>query len=181
MLSKIDIEKSVKNKELLISPYSKINLQSDSYKVHLDDLISIPSGGKINSMSSCDFEKLFKKKKTQGHVLKPGDFILARTREKFSIPKTLSGIMTGKTGLARLGVSITQTAPIVHSGHGIPTPRKIILEVFNAGPFEIVLEKGMHIGKISFFKLETPTDILYDKIGKYGKRKDKDEFYPLKE
>lgn len=63
MLSKIDIEKAFKKKELKIIPFSKKNLQPDSYKVHLDDLISIPLGGKVNSMSSCDFEKLFKKKK----------------------------------------------------------------------------------------------------------------------
>jgi deoxycytidine triphosphate deaminase len=56
-----------------------------------------------------------------------------------------------------------------------------VLEISNNGPFNIVLRPGMIIGQLIFFRLDTPTNVLYDSFGKYGKRKEKDALTPLKE
>ena len=173
----------IKLKKLKIIPFNKKDLQPDSYKIHLDSAIAIAKGGKVNPLKVNDYSKFFKKSRVsnEGFVLKPGGFVLARTLEKFSIPLNVSGFITGRTGLARIGVSVVQTAPLIHAGHGVPKPRKIVLEVSNSGPFDVVLTRGMVIGKIVFHKLETPASKPYDTIGRYGKRKDLNELLPLKE
>jgi len=80
-----------------------------------------------------------------------------------------------------MGLVATQTAPVIQAGHGVPEMRKIVLEISNNGPFNIVLKPGMVIGQLIFFRLDTPTNVLYDSFGKYGKRKEKDALTPLKE
>lgn len=183
MYSDRGILKLIDSGALKIIPFNKKNLQPDSYKIHLDSLVAIGLRGKVNPLKVRDYSKFFKKKRVSkdGFVLKPGDFILARTVEKFSIPLNVSGFITGRTGLARVGVSVVQTAPLIHSGHGLPIPRKIVLEISNSGPFDVVLSKGMVIGKIVFHRLETSASKAYDSIGRYGKRKDLNALLPLKE
>jgi dCTP deaminase len=82
------------------------------------------------------------------YVLKPKSFVLAWTAEKVSIPtkSRLAARVEGKSSLARLGVSIHVTAPVIHSGF----IGNIQLEIFNFGPHEIVLNKGMWICQLVF-------------------------------
>ena len=181
MHSNVDILKAVKSKNLEIKPFKEKNLRTDSYKVHLDSIISVPRKGLIDTTETENYEMFYTEKKTEKHVLKPGNFILGRTLESFSIPIDLTGFISGKSGLARLGISVVQTAPFIHAGHGVPKPRKIILEILNAGPFDVMLREKMPIGEIAFFRLNSPTSNPYDHFGKYGKRKEKNAFTPLKE
>ena len=183
MYSDRGIIKLIDSGNLKIIPFDKKSLQPDSYKIHLDSAVAVGLGGKINPLKVRDYSKFFKKSRVskEGFVLKPGGFILARTIEKFSIPLNVSGFITGRTGLARIGVSVVQTAPLIHAGHGVPKPRKIVLEISNSGPFDVVLTKGMVIGKIVFHALEIPASKPYDAIGRYGMRKDLNELLPLKE
>ncbi len=183
MYSDKDILELINSKKLKITPFNKKDLQPDSYKIHLDSAIAIAKQGKLNPRGVSDYSLFYKKTRIskQGFVLKPNSFILARTLEKFTIPLDVSGFITGRTGLARVGVSVVQTAPLIHAGHGIPKARKIILEISNSGPFEVVLTKGMVIGKMVFHELKTPASKPYDSIGRYGKRKNLNELLPLKE
>ena len=127
--------------------------------------------------------KLFDKKKitSKGFTIGPGQFILARTRERIALNKRLAMLVEGRSTLARTGISVTQTAMVIEAGHGVPNPRKIVLEVSNAGPFEVTLFPGMRIAKGTIFELKTPTNVLYDSYGKYGTRKNLDELLPLGE
>lgn len=181
MYSRVDILKAIKKGEIKIIPFHQKNLQPNSYKLHLDNEIAIAKKGRIDIQKIIDYSKFYLKKKIKTFVLKPKMFILARSKEKISLSKKQGAMVNGRTTLARVGMSITQTAPIIHSGHGIPKPRKIIFEISNEGPFDIILKDGMTISEISFYKLNTPTDRLYDSFGKYGTRKNKDELLPLKE
>ncbi|MEM0372466.1 MAG: dCTP deaminase [archaeon] len=181
MYSDADIIKAVKKKRLKIVPFDEKNLQPDAYKVHLDSEIVVPKRGLIDPMKTVHYESYYLNGWAEGFVLNPGKFVLARTQEKFSIPTDLVGIMNGRTGLARLGISVVQTASIVHAGHGMPEPRKIILEIFNAGSFDVILRKGMVIGEIAFAELTTPARKPYDSFGRYGKRKEKDSLTPMRE
>src|SRR5207245_1154444 len=70
------------------------------------------------------------------YSLKPGRFVLAWTAERISIPYTsrLAARVEGKSSIARLGIGVHATAPVIHSGfRGL-----IQLEMFNHGPCEIV-------------------------------------------
>lgn len=183
MYSRIDILNAVKKGDLKIKPFNKKMLQPNSLKVHLDNEIVVALKGRIDPVKTSDFEKFYKKIKlgSKGFEFKPGMFILGRTSERLSFSKKVCGLIQGRTSLARIGIEVTQTAPLIHSGHGVPKPRKIVLEMSNSGPFTVIISPGMVIAELAFFELKTPTDILYDFFGRYGKRKDLDELLPLKE
>jgi dCTP deaminase len=181
MLSDIDIRDSIRRRRIRIVPFNPQDMMPDTYKLHLDGEIAVPNGGVIDREKVSDYSSFYEKKKAELFVLRPGAFILGRTEEKITVPSDLVGFINGKTGLARLGISVVQTASIIHSGHGSPHPRKIVLEISNVGPFDIVLHKGMTIGEIAFIRLVTPASTPYDRKWCYGKRKSRDELVPMKD
>ncbi|MEX0345119.1 MAG: dCTP deaminase [Rhizobiaceae bacterium] len=82
------------------------------------------------------------------YKLRPKNFVLAWTAEKVSIPfkSRLAARVEGKSSLARLGVSIHVTAPVIHSGF----TGQIQMEMFNFGPYEIELTPGMYVCQLVF-------------------------------
>jgi dCTP deaminase len=82
------------------------------------------------------------------YILRPQGFVLAWTEEKVEIPITsrLAARVEGKSSLARLGISIHVTAPVIHSGF----VGNIQLEMFNFGPHHVVLDPGMWICQLVF-------------------------------
>ncbi|TCM57649.1 dCTP deaminase [Rhizobium sp. PP-F2F-G48] len=85
---------------------------------------------------------------TGSFKLAPNEFVLAWTREKVSIPfkSRLAARVEGKSSLARLGISIHVTAPIIHSGF----IGQIQLEMYNFGPYEIELTPDMYVCQLVF-------------------------------
>jgi dCTP deaminase len=82
------------------------------------------------------------------YILKPKCFVLAWTAEKVSIPYTsrLAARVEGKSNIARLGICIHVTAPVIHSGF----IGNIQLEMSNFGPHEVYLDPGMRICQLVF-------------------------------
>ncbi len=90
---------------------------------------------------------------TVGFHFKPKDLVLGWTIEKIRFPHTsrIAARDEGKSSLARIGLGVHITAPTIHAGFGV-NPAKpsypgspIRLEIWNAGPLEIILTKGMPI------------------------------------
>ena len=95
-----------------------------------------------------DLAKQFQINAREPYLLRPKSFVLGWTAEKLSIPtrSRLAARVEGKSSLARLGVSVHVTAPIIHSGF----KGNIQLEIFNFGPHEIILNSGMWICQLVF-------------------------------
>ncbi|GEM_PF-4805915 len=180
MFSRVDIKKAISRGVLKISPYNEKNLQPNSYRLHLDSDIAIAKKGTVVRKTS-NYSKYYTKKKVKEFVLRPGMFVLARSKERISLGKEISAFVNGRTTLARLGIAVTQTAPVIQSGHGKPKSRKIVFEISNVGPLSVTLYEGMAISEMVIFGLHTPTDKLYDETGIYGKKKDLDDLLPLKD
>lgn len=70
------------------------------------------------------------------YVLHPNRVYLGSTFEKVQFPagSRLAGRVEGKSSLARLGLVVHMTAPMIHCGTGLGI---ITLEMFNHGPFAI--------------------------------------------
>lgn len=68
------------------------------------------------------------------------DFILALTLEKVTLPLSgkLAARVEGRSSLARFGLAVHITAPIIHSGFSGP----IVLEIKNLGPHSLKIEPG---------------------------------------
>ncbi len=187
MLSNIDIIRAIKNGELIIEPFDEKMLKPNAISFRLDNVIAETMSGRVDPLENEDVSKLYKLvelKEGEKYELKPGEFILARTFERVGLGNKLAMIVEGRSTIARLGISVTQTAMVIEAGHGFPDihrakPRKIVLEISNVGPFTVKLTPGMKIAKGTLFYLDHPTDKPYDKFGRYGQKKDLDDLLPV--
>lgn len=88
-------------------------------------------------------------------VVKPLGFVLWTTVEEVGTPSANADLICfvdGKSTRARAGIVVHLTAPTIHSSW----TGKITLEIFNAGPFDIVLEPGDVIAQIIVAKITSP-------------------------
>ena len=83
-----------------------------------------------------------------GYTFKPQSFLLAWTEQTLNLPSTsrLAARVEGKSSIARLGIGIHITAPTIHAGFR----GQIQLEMYNFGPHEIILDKGLKICQLIF-------------------------------
>lgn len=83
-----------------------------------------------------------------GYVFKPGQMILAWTREYLNLNThaKLAARVEGKSSLARLGIGVHVTAPIIHAGFD----GQIRLEMFHHGKLPVRLKAGMRICQLCF-------------------------------
>lgn len=89
------------------------------------------------------------------YELLPGEFVLALTHEKITVPKHLIGLVEGRSTYARVGLSMHQTAPWIQPGWG----GQITLEIRNSGPLNISLQPLLDRPcQLTFFQLSRPLD-----------------------
>lgn len=86
-----------------------------------------------------------------GLTLQPGDFVLATTAERVTIPADLCGFLHGRSTLGRLGIAIHVTAGLVDPGYC----GDVTLEMCNVGPLTLTLRRGDPIGQLTFEELGT--------------------------
>ena len=91
----------------------------------------------------------------------PKAFALAYTLEQVSVPLNLAARVEGKSSIARLGLSIHQSAPTIHAGFR----GHIRLEIANIGPFVCRLHPGMQICQLIIEELKNlPEDELQSRF-----------------
>jgi dCTP deaminase len=78
-----------------------------------------------------------------GFTLEPNTFLLAWTAENVDFPchSKICARVEGKSSLARLGISVHQTAPVIHAGF----KGQIQLEICHLGVLPVILNFGMPI------------------------------------
>ena len=84
--------------------------------------------------------------------LRPGMFVLAWTRERIQLPNFLSARVEGRSTLARVGLSIHQSAPTVHATFS----GRLQLEMTNAGPFTLELYPGQRVCQLIIETMSLP-------------------------
>ncbi len=90
--------------------------------------------------------------KPESYVLEPGEFVLALTHERVTIPNHLIGLVEGRSTYARVGLSMHQTAPWIQPGW----TGQITLEIRNSGPLEISLQPLLDRPcQLTFFRLSS--------------------------
>jgi dCTP deaminase len=88
------------------------------------------------------------------HLLKKGQFIIAHTKERLSIPPDIIGRLEGKSSLARLGVVIHLTAGRFDPGWS----EYPVLELKNNSDLDVFIYEGMEICAFSFERLMAPVE-----------------------
>lgn len=153
------IRKYVESNKLGITPFNIDQINPNSYDLRLSDefvryktffevvedtsmIIDPYNSNTINS----ELETVV----NETYILEPQEFILARTVETVSLPDNICAQVGGKSSLARLGLSVHQTAGFGDAGFS----GTYTLELFNANCRPIKLYAGMKIAQIMFNETE---------------------------
>ena len=95
-------------------------------------------------------------------VIPPNSFALARTVERFKVPRNVLVVCLGKSTYARCGIIVNVT-PLEPEWEGIVT-----LEVSNTTPLPAKIYANEGIAQMLFFESDEPCEVSYaDKKGKY--------------
>ena len=91
-------------------------------------------------------------------ILPPHCFVLAVTKESFSMPKNVYGLLTCKSTYARVGINMASTG--LKSGWS----GELVLEIFNQTNLPVKLYVNEGIGTIAFFASEEDPNGVYDGV-----------------
>lgn len=109
---------------------------------------------------SSDFEKLMEEVQVEDggpFILRPKGFVIAVTKEEFTLPNDLMARLDGRSSLGRLGVVVHSTAARFDPGW----QGKAVMELGNMGIMPVVLYAGMRICALTFETLSSPTSQPY--------------------
>lgn len=159
MLSDVEIQKSILSGDIKIEPFNPKSLEPSCYNVTLHSkLLELEDGQTIDLNGNDDPRYREVEIGEGGYYLEPKGFVLGSTVEQLSTSRSILTFIDGSSTLARIGLSIHQTAFSLKPGQPFHT---ITLEIFNASNSRIVLHKGMRIGKFLFFKSNLPNSEDY--------------------
>ena len=176
VLSQPDIRKAVEAGEIVFSPA----LEDDQWGQASIDLrlgfrftaLQKRSGVKVSlaagsqTLGAGGFWKTLDLKpedalgKPETHTVDPGEFVLAMTHERVTVPRNMIARIEGRSTYARVGLSMHQTAPWIQPGWD----GQITLEIMNNGPFQIELTPLKDRPcQLTFFPLSSPVpeDMAY--------------------
>lgn len=166
MLSNEDIKRAIKSGQLVIKPFQDDFIRAAGITLHLGPNLLKPIPGVIVDIKKGIMPEYteFKIEDDKPYTLQPGEFILGHTYQTVTVGQSLGFFIEGRSTLARLGLTIVQTAMMVYPGH---RDRTVTLELANHGVNPILLYPKMKIARVAVFELRTPSTEQYDDTGKY--------------
>jgi dCTP deaminase len=102
----------------------------------------------------------------QRRMLRPGEFTLASSIERFDLPADIIAQIADKSTWARRGIAVQNTlAEPGWSGY-------LTIEITNHGPNTVLIEAGSPIAQMVFHQLSAPTECPYGADSKYQNQPD---------
>jgi dCTP deaminase len=138
-------------------------LSSYGYDVRIADEFKIFTNINHTIVDPKDFDpRSFVDLRGEQCIIPPNSFALARTVERFKVPRDVIVVTVGKSTYARCGIIVNVT-PLEPEWEGIVT-----LEVSNTTPLPARIYAGEGIAQMLFFESDEPCETSYaDKKGKY--------------
>ena len=166
MLSNVDIKRVIASGELKITPFNQKWLRSSGITMHLGAELLKPRAGYVVDVRKPDPPPYYPISITMEnpYSLEPGEFLLGHTFQHVTVGASLGFMSEGRSTLARVGLTIVQTAMMVYPGH---SDRPVTLELANHGPNPILLYPRMKIARVVLFELKSASSERYDDNGKY--------------
>ena len=151
ILSDVDLMDAIKNKRLVLTPFSADTVRENGIDLRLADEIARHDGtGKDFVMDPTDdssITKCYRIEKNLGTmVLKPGEHVLLSTHEYMEMPDDLVGFIELRSTWARHGLSLPPT--IIDAGF----KGTVTLAVSNNASYSIALKPQQRFAHIVFVK-----------------------------
>lgn len=131
--------------DIMIEPFDEANINQASYALTLaDTLYTLKSAPFLDARGdNREYDELFI---GDGHILKPGGFVIGFTREKITLSKRISGFLSTRSSHAQMGLDVLQSSFFIEPGSSNP----MALEIKNGGSAPIRLSSGIKIAKCIF-------------------------------
>ena len=170
ILSDLQIREALETGDLAIVPFDvgRGAIQPASIDLRLGSTISDPGTNPVEGIY-IDPNKLDVNSFVRSHsetrdlsqepfFLRPRQFVVGATLEHVTLSTSLGARVEGKSRLARLGVGVHVTAPKIDPGFS----NHITLEIFNLGPWTIMLQNEMEICSLILEPLGEPAMTGYE-------------------
>ncbi|GLY26969.1 dCTP deaminase [Kineosporia sp. NBRC 101731] len=169
LLSDRDIRSEIEKERIGIDPFEASMIQPSSIDVRIDRYFRLFDNHKYPvidpSEEQPELTHQVEVPQDEAFVLHPGEFVLASTYEKVTLPDDVAARLEGKSSLGRLGLLTHSTAGFIDpgfSGH-------VTLELSNVATLPIKIWAGMKIGQLCFFRLTSAAEHAYGSAH-YGSR-----------
>lgn len=156
LLSDTTLKKYLSSGEIKILPeVNPKDIKSIGIRMHLGTDILIPQNNQVIDLGKSDQPNYDPfTMESSGYILKPRQFILGTTKERFQVRRDLVAFIDGRSTLARVGLSIHVTSQMADGNYD--NASAITLEIQNVGPMDLILRPDMAIGILSFLTLTEP-------------------------
>ncbi len=163
ILSDTKILEEIKKKNIVIEPFRREKLGTNSYDVHLGKWLAVYED-KILDAKLHNRIKMFEMP-DEGFILQPAALYLGVT-EEYTETRNFVPFLEGKSSIGRLGIDIHATAGKGDAGFC----NNWTLEISVKMPVKVY--KGMPIGQLIYFEMEGQVGTSYDKkqSAKYNQR-----------
>ena len=166
ILSDTRILEEIEKKTIIIKPYNREKLGSNSYDVHLGKKMAIYKDKMLDAKKHNEIEHFIIPE--EGFILQPNQLYLGVTDE-YTETHAHVPFLEGKSSTGRLGIDIHATAgkgDVGFCGHWT-------LEISCKIPVKIYA--GMPIGQLIYFPVDGEVEVSYDskKSAKYSHQPDK--------
>lgn len=166
ILTDLKILESIENGQIVIEPFRRDCLGTNSYDVHLGRHLAVYKNRQLDARLHNEIEHF--EIGTDGFVLQPGTLYLGVTEEYTETHATVP-FLEGKSSVGRLGIDIHATA-----GKGdVGFCNFWTLEISCVLPVKVYA--GMPIGQLIYFKVEGEIENFYNRKSnaKYNQRTDR--------
>jgi len=166
ILTDKEILKAIEKGEIVIEPYDRSSLGTNSYDVHLGKHLAVYTNEILDARQHNPIQEM--EIPEQGFVIQPGTLYLGVT-EEYTETHTTVPFLEGKSSVGRLGIDIHATA-----GKGdVGFCNTWTLEISCVHPVRIYA--GMPIGQLIYFKVDGEIENYYNKKAnaKYNQKTDK--------
>lgn len=168
ILSRLDILRAIKKKDISITPFDKSCVGAVSVDLHLGSefMLFRKHGRAIFVKEDTILPPSHERKATLGpHEvlhLKPHQFILGVTKEKIKLSGKYAARIEGRSRFARLGLMVHISSSLIQPGSN----NVQVLEIVNLSTVPLVLKPGLKICQVTFYP--TSGDQKYS--GKFQKQ-----------
>ncbi|MCX4799589.1 dCTP deaminase [Streptomyces sp. NBC_01242] len=151
--------------DLKISPFDPVRVQPASVDLLLDQFLRVPvdPGAEIDVARVWAGHTVLAEIDEDGWLMKPGDFLLASTVERVTLPPDLAARVEGKSSLGRLGLAVHVTAGFIDPGFS----GQITLEIANLSPWPIRLRQQMPIAQLGLIPMAAVPQRPYGRAGNH--------------
>lgn len=161
LLSDRDIRAELESGHVGLDPYVPDMVQPASIDVCLDRYFRVFENHRYPHIDPAaeqpGLTRLIETSGDEPFVLHPGEFVLASTHERITLPDDVASRLEGRSSLGRLGLLTHSTAGWIDPGF----TGHVTLELSNTATLPIKLWPGMKIGQLCLFRLSSPAEYPY--------------------